>query len=69
MLVMKYLGLDGWNRPVYKDQNGQTWKNVNLKTMERKGLCTSNAYGEPDTPIEYTKYKDTNVCFDIMSHA
>ena len=51
---LKFLGIDSWYRPVYKDENGKLWKNVNLRQYERDGLFSSNnnAFdGEPDCPM------------------
>lgn len=68
-LVLTLLGVDDWNRPVYEDQNGRLWKNINHLARNDDdvennidGLCTvfGNFFdGEPDTPIEYFKDKPT----------
>lgn len=53
ILKVKYIGIDNWDRPVYKDENGKIYKDTNLG-MGELALCTSsnnNFYGEPDTPI------------------
>ena len=52
-LKVKYIGIDNWDRPVFKDKSGNVYKDVNLG----KGilaLCTSSNndfYGEPESPI------------------
>ena len=53
MRRLQYIGIDGWSRPVYKDQDGQLWKDVSLG----KGVLTlcsaanNELDGEPDMPI------------------
>lgn len=60
VLNIKFIGIDNWDRPVYKDENGRILKDTNLGIGEIT-LCTSSNnsfYGEPDTPInEDTKVK------------
>lgn len=60
VLNIKFIGIDNWDRPVYKDENGRILKDTNLGIGEI-ALCTSSNnsfYGEPDTPInEDTKVK------------
>lgn len=60
VLNIKFIGIDNWDRPVYKDENGRILKDTNLGIGEM-ALCTSSNnsfYGEPDTPInEDTKVK------------
>lgn len=55
-LVLKFLGVDFWSRPVYKDQNGILLKDINCDD-EPISLCTvcGDFEGEPCTPIEYIK--------------
>lgn len=50
--TMKFLGLDGWSRPVYKcTENGYLWKDVNLGKGE-VCLCNADDFdGEPDSAI------------------
>lgn len=64
-LVLTFIDEDSWSRPVYKDQNGRLFKNVNLKKNNKSGLCTvyGGFDGEPDTPIQYTKYKEMEIEF------
>ena len=60
VLNIKFIGIDNWDRPVYKDENGRILKDTNFGIGEI-ALCTSSNnsfYGEPDTPInEDTKVK------------
>ena len=54
-LVLNYVGVDDWSRPVFKDENGYYFKDTNCGDG-LPALCTaSDFYGEPDTPIEYIK--------------
>lgn len=52
-LNVKLIGIDDWSRPVYKDEKGRLYKDVNLgRGLIR--LCTSynnDFYGEPDINI------------------
>lgn len=51
--TMRYLGLDGWSRPVYRClETKMLWKDVNLGKGE-PCLCSCNNEfeGEPDSPI------------------
>jgi len=39
MKKLRFIGIDYWDRPVYRDESGDIWKDVNL----RKGnACTSS---------------------------
>lgn len=62
-----YIGMDSWNRPVYKDENGRLWKDVDPRSNREPDLCTScnNEFdGEPDTPMNCIElYNDVNVEF------
>lgn len=54
ILKVKIVGIDNWDRPVYQDENGKLYKDVNLGTG-CLALCTASNnqfYGEPDIPIE-----------------
>ena len=54
-LTLNFLGIDSWSRPVYKDENGKLFKDINCDNGII-GLCTCGSFdGEPDTPIEYIK--------------
>lgn len=54
VLKVKIVGIDNWDRPVYQDEKGKLYKDVNLGTG-CLSLCTATNnqfYGEPDTQIE-----------------
>ncbi len=67
ILHLKHLGRDSWDRPVYMDDEGVIWKDVNPRAGGKANLCTSvgNEFdGEPDTGMEYfMKYQDVSVAF------
>jgi len=48
-----------------QDQNKKLFKNIELKRNQRECLCTvyGDFEGEPNVPLEYTKYKDANIQF------
>jgi len=52
-LKVKLVGIDNWDRPVYKDKNGTIYKDVNLGKGQLDLHTSSNNdfYGEPDMPI------------------
>lgn len=55
ILELDYIGEDFWSRPVYKDQFGKLWKDVELGQGTQPSLhaSTGNEFdGEPDFPIE-----------------
>ena len=65
--LFKFKGLDSWSRPVYEGEDGQLLVDVDPTSDRLIRLCTKsrNAFnGEPDTPIEYTKYKDDEIVVD-----
>lgn len=66
-LRLLYLGDDSWGRPVYKDDTGKLWKDVQPVKGMKPDLCTSvgNAFdGESDTGMEYMEaYKDVSIVF------
>ncbi len=55
ILEIKAIGIDNWDRPVYKDNKGIIYKDISLgKGNLRDSLCTSvnnDFYGEPETPL------------------
>lgn len=67
VIHLKYLGRDSWDRPVYEDDNGTVWKDVEPRADREADLCTSvsNEFdGEPDTGMKYLKaYQDVLVIF------
>lgn len=74
VLKLNYVGTDFWSRPVYKDQHGKLWKDVELGKYEHPSLCssTNNEFeGEPDYPIKadfiiLEPYKESPQKFDYM---
>ena len=53
MKILELVGIDSWYRPVYRDQYGQLWKDINLgQLMPNLYSATGNEFeGEPDFPI------------------
>lgn len=54
ILKVKFVGIDNWDRPFYKDKKGKIYKDTNLG-IGKIALCTSSNnsfYGEPDIPIK-----------------
>ena len=41
ILYMKYLGRDSWDRPVYMDDEGILWKDIDPRAERKATLCTS----------------------------
>lgn len=74
--TMEYIGLDDWDRPVYKCiENGHLWKDVNLGKHEPALYSSSNNEmdGEPCSPIKpgltvvfKTKYEESPYRFNYM---
>ena len=50
---LKFIGIDGWDRPVYQDPNGLLWKDTTLgsDTPSFASACNNEFEGEPDMPI------------------
>jgi len=51
--MLKYLGMDSWDRPVYEDENGILVKDVDPRSWCAPRLATAlnNEFdGEPDCP-------------------
>lgn len=49
-LVVKMIGIDNWDRPVYKDEKGNLYKDINLGKF-KPSLCSVSSnefYGEPE---------------------
>jgi len=48
-----FIGVDSWDRPVYRDESGKLWKDVNLGHGELSlHSATNNEFDdEPDMPI------------------
>lgn len=64
---LTYKGMDSWSRPVYEDEDGTLWKDVDQRKNREPDLCTSvnNAFdGEPDTNMYYIqKYEGAELEF------
>ena len=54
ILKVKFVGIDNWDRPVYKDEKGTIYKDTNLGVgeMDLHTSSNNNFYGEPDMPIK-----------------
>lgn len=73
VLNLTFLGFDDWENPVYKDQNGKLWKDVEMKSTELADgeevnkfdlcVCVGNQFdGEPDTCMgNLKKYQNCKV--------
>jgi hypothetical protein len=71
--TMELLGVDDWDRPVYKCiENGKLWKDITLGNENPELYSCQNSFdGEPDCPIKSdleiifkTKYKEVPNSFD-----
>ncbi len=52
---MTYLGMDSWSRPVYKDESGKLFKDVDPRNGREPKLtssCNNSFDGEPDMPFK-----------------
>lgn len=51
---LTFIGVDYWDRPVYRDPTGRLWKDITLGSdMPRfYSACNNDFEGEPDMPIE-----------------
>ena len=55
MKKLHYIGVDSWSRPVYKDEKGKFYKDVNLGCGEpylHSSSPPTDFDGEPDYPLE-----------------
>ncbi|MBQ3023254.1 MAG: hypothetical protein IJD91_08050 [Clostridia bacterium] len=54
-ITLTYEGCDSWGRPVYKDQNGRYWKDVDLGGRPtQNGICSADSFdGEPYASVHY----------------
>lgn len=50
---LEFVGIDSWDRPVYKDENGTLWKDINLGqgVPLLYSACNNEFDGEPDCPM------------------
>ena len=65
--IFKFSGYDNWDRPVYEGEDGTLLVDTDPISTKPIRLCTKykNEFnGEPDTPVEYTKYKDDEIAVD-----
>ena len=53
MKKLRFIGIDSWSRPVYQDESGQLWKDVDLGGgVPSLHSASGNDFdGEPDMPI------------------
>ena len=53
MKQLHFVGIDSWDRPVYQDESGRLWKDVNLGngTPYLHNSVDNEFDGEPDSPI------------------
>ena len=53
MKKLHFIGIDSWDRPVYRDESGCLWKDVNLGNGEPNLHSAANNEfdDEPDMPI------------------
>ena len=53
MKKLHFIGIDSWDRPVYRDESGRLWKDVNLGAGEPNlHSAVNNEFDdEPDIPI------------------
>ena len=53
MKKLRLIGIDSWSRPVYQDESGRLWKDINLGSgVPSLHSASSNDFdGEPDMPI------------------
>ena len=54
MKKLRLVGIDSWDRPVYQDESGKLWKDVNLGSGEPclHSESSNDFDGEPDMPIK-----------------
>ena len=66
-IYLKYKGRDSWDRPVYQDESGKLWKDVEPYSDRPAHLCSAcdNAFdGEPDNPMNaMARYQNITVIY------
>jgi len=66
-ITLIYIGNDSYNRPVYKNENGKLFVDVDPRKDHAPKICTKyqNVFdGEPDTPIDcITAYSNAEIEF------
>ena len=52
---LTFVGIDSWDRLVYRDTKGKLWKDITLgsDTPEFYSACNNEFEGESDMPITY----------------
>jgi hypothetical protein len=52
--TLTFIGRDSWCRPVYKDENGRLWKDVDCRPKWWGPLCScvgNDFEGQPESPM------------------
>ncbi len=64
-VTLEYVGKDVHDRPVYKEEDGRLWKDVDPRPHVSANLCLCAGFGgEPDMPMDVMKkYKDAVITF------
>jgi hypothetical protein len=65
-ITLTYIGNDSYdNRPVYKNENGKLFVDVDPRKDHEPKICTKYQFdGEPDTPINcITAYSNAEIEF------
>lgn len=66
-ITLKFIGMDSWDRPVYEDETGTLWKDVDPRRQYAPDLCTPNGNlfdGEPDVSMScMKKYENAEIQF------
>ena len=74
MKKLEFVGMDSWDRPVYKDEDGHYWKDTNLGSGNpdlHRSSPSNDFDGEPDCRIEddyvlINQYKENPHRHDYM---
>lgn len=64
-LNLSFIGWDSWDRPVYKDENDQLFKDIDPRKDKPPNICTTESFdAEPDFPVEVIeRYKNVSIKF------
>ena len=64
-LNLHFIGWDSWDRPVYKGEDDQLFKDVNPRKDNLPEICTTEGLDdEPDFPVEtIERYKNSQIHF------
>ena len=49
--TLTHVGRDHWSRPLYRDENGRIWVDVEPRSKYTPCLCTITDVGEPCDPM------------------